>query len=106
VWSIAPVAIELAVLPAWWQTSAARLAALGALMVIVFGLYRIRVQALEARHQERVRDVEERRRAEAQASALRAQLEHVSRLALAGELTASMAHEVKQPLQAIVANAE
>jgi len=106
VWSIAPVAIELAVLPAWWQTSAARLAALGALMVIVFGLYRIRVQALEARHQERVRDVEERRRAEAQASALRTQLEHVSRLALAGELTASLAHEVKQPLQAIVAHAE
>ena len=106
VWSVAPVVIELAVLPAWWQASTTRLATFGALIVVVFGLYRIRVQALEARHQERVRAVEERRRADAQASALRAQLEHVSRLALAGELTASLAHEVKQPLQAIVANAE
>lgn len=106
VWSAAPVVVELAVMPAWWQTTAARLAALGALLIIVFGLYRIRVQALEVRHHERVQAVEERRRAEAQAAALRTQLEHVSRLALAGELTASLAHEVKQPLQAIVANAE
>jgi signal transduction histidine kinase/ligand-binding sensor domain-containing protein len=106
VWSVAPIAVELAVMPAWWQTSAARLAALGAAVMVVFGFYRLRVQALEERHHERVRAVEERRRAEAQASALRGQLEHVSRLALAGELTASLAHEVKQPLQAIVANAE
>jgi signal transduction histidine kinase/ligand-binding sensor domain-containing protein len=106
VWSASPVVVELAVMPAWWQTTATRLAALGALVMVVVGLYRIRVQALEVRHHERVQAVEERRRADAQASALRAQLEHVSRLALAGELTASLAHEVKQPLQAIVANAE
>lgn len=106
VWGAAPVAVELAVLPAWWQTGAARLAAVAALVVVIFGLYRIRVQALEVRHHERVQAVEQRRRTEAQASALRTQLEHVSRLALAGELTASLAHEVKQPLQAIVANAE
>jgi C4-dicarboxylate-specific signal transduction histidine kinase len=37
---------------------------------------------------------------------LRAQLEHVSRVALAGELAASLAHEVSQPLGAIVNNAE
>ena len=106
VWGATPVAIELAVLPAWWQTTATRLAALAAMLIGVFGLYRIRVQTLEVRHQERVQAVEDRRRADAQAAALRTQLEHVSRLALAGELTASLAHEVKQPLQAIVANAE
>jgi C4-dicarboxylate-specific signal transduction histidine kinase len=39
-------------------------------------------------------------------SSLRAQLEHVSRAALAGELAASLAHEVRQPIGAIVNNAE
>ena len=37
---------------------------------------------------------------------LRAQLEHVSRVTLAGELAASLSHEVSQPLGAIVNNAE
>lgn len=36
---------------------------------------------------------------------MRLELAHASRLALAGELTASIAHELKQPLAAVVANA-
>ena len=106
VWSPSPVAVELAVLPAWWQMPGVRLATVVTVCLIVVGLYRRRVHALEVRHRERVQALEDRRRIEEQASALRTQLEHVSRLALAGELTASLAHEVKQPLQAIVANAE
>ena len=39
-------------------------------------------------------------------ASVRAQLEHVSRAALAGELAASIAHEVRQPIGAIVNNAE
>jgi C4-dicarboxylate-specific signal transduction histidine kinase len=35
-----------------------------------------------------------------------AELAHASRLAIAGELTASIAHEINQPLAAILANAE
>jgi signal transduction histidine kinase len=47
-----------------------------------------------------------RRKAEATARRHRAELEQASRLALAGELSASIAHEINQPLGAIVANAE
>jgi len=46
-----------------------------------------------------------RRRAEDEARHRRAELAQASRLALAGELTASIAHEINQPLGAILANA-
>jgi signal transduction histidine kinase len=46
-----------------------------------------------------------RRKAEVEARQRRVELAHASRLALAGELTASIAHEINQPLGAILANA-
>jgi signal transduction histidine kinase len=46
-----------------------------------------------------------RRKAEEDARHRRAELMQASRLALAGELTASIAHEINQPLGAILANA-
>jgi signal transduction histidine kinase len=46
-----------------------------------------------------------RRRAEVEARSRRVELARASRLALAGELTASIAHEINQPLGAILANA-
>jgi signal transduction histidine kinase len=47
-----------------------------------------------------------RQRAEQQLQAQRVQLLHASRLAVAGELTASIAHEINQPLGAILSNAD
>jgi len=47
-----------------------------------------------------------RRAAEQSLQAQRAQLLHASRLAVAGELTAAIAHEINQPLTAILGNAE
>jgi C4-dicarboxylate-specific signal transduction histidine kinase len=46
-----------------------------------------------------------RRRAEADAEQRRAELAHVARVASLGELTAALAHEVNQPLTAIMNNA-
>jgi PAS domain S-box-containing protein len=50
------------------------------------------------------RDITERKRVEASLQSARAQLAHMSRLTTMGELTASIAHEVNQPLAAVVAN--
>ena len=47
-----------------------------------------------------------RQRAEAEASAQRAQLAHVQRVTAVSELAATLAHEINQPLAAIVSNAE
>jgi PAS domain S-box-containing protein len=53
-----------------------------------------------------VQDVTERKRAETEALVLREELAHFSCVATVGELTASIAHELAQPLAAILANTQ
>jgi PAS domain S-box-containing protein len=52
------------------------------------------------------RDITERRRAEAREKTLMAELTHMNRVATLGLLSASIAHEVNQPLTSIAINAE
>jgi len=52
-----------------------------------------------------VQDVTERRRSEEALSSLRAELAHVSRVNSLGTLTASITHEISQPLAGILTNA-
>src|SRR6185436_11029078 len=47
-------------------------------------------------------DVTARKQAEASAAQKRAELEHVARVATLGELTATLTHELRQPLAAIL----
>ncbi len=51
-------------------------------------------------------DISRRRRAETEVLKAQAELAHVTRLTTLGELTASIAHEVNQPLAGIVMNGE
>jgi PAS domain S-box-containing protein len=50
-------------------------------------------------------DIEDRKQAEEALQEARAELAHVTRLTTMGELAASLAHELNQPLAAVVANA-
>jgi len=52
-----------------------------------------------------VRDITERRRAEHEIVAQRRQLAHLGRVAVVGEMSGALAHELNQPLTAILANA-
>jgi PAS domain S-box-containing protein len=52
-----------------------------------------------------IRDITERRRAEAEAQEQRLEVAHLSRVAMLGELSGALAHELNQPLTAILANA-
>jgi PAS domain S-box-containing protein len=52
-----------------------------------------------------VRDITARKRAEQEARGLRDELAHVGRVSLLSTLTGSIAHEINQPLAAIMANA-
>ena len=52
-----------------------------------------------------IRDVTERTRAEEALRQVQVQLVHINRVATMGELTASLAHEVNQPIAAAVTNA-
>jgi PAS domain S-box-containing protein len=53
-----------------------------------------------------VRDITERKRAETELQRLRLQLWHTDRVAQTGAITASLAHELNQPLTAILSNAQ
>src|SRR4029453_8528638 len=52
------------------------------------------------------RDITERKQAEEELKAARFELFHASRLALVGELMASVTHEISQPLMSIAMNAD
>jgi PAS domain S-box-containing protein len=51
-------------------------------------------------------DITDRRQAELEAARQRTELAHAARLTIVGELAASIAHEINQPLGAILSNAE
>jgi C4-dicarboxylate-specific signal transduction histidine kinase len=51
-------------------------------------------------------DVTARKQAEAEAAARRAELAHLTRVSLLGELSGAIAHELNQPLTAILSNAQ
>ena len=53
-----------------------------------------------------IEDLTEQKRAESEAGKLQDDLAHITRVALLGELTSSLAHEVNQPLTAILSNAQ
>ena len=51
-------------------------------------------------------DIEDRKRAEQERERLRADLAHVNRVSMLGELAASVSHELKQPIAAAMTNAK
>jgi PAS domain S-box-containing protein len=53
-----------------------------------------------------VRDITARKRAELEADAHRSELAHLSRVAMLGELSGALAHELSQPLAAVLSNAQ
>jgi signal transduction histidine kinase len=79
----------------WHVITAAAVVAVQAVLMFAMFVQLRRRRAAEAA----------RRRAEADAHQKRAELAHVSRVASLGELTAALAHELSQPLTAIMSNA-
>lgn len=89
-------------LQAWSAEPFVQILALGALALALLGIHKLRVRAIHRRQRTLVHEMAEQRRSQ---DALD-QLSHLERVATLGELTASIAHELNQPLSAIVANAE
>lgn len=99
VWNEAGTVLDFVVLPAFYQTVPFRVLCALVLMAALWSFYRLRIHSIEKRHRERNRAEEMLRRA-------RAELAHINRVRTMGELTASLAHEIKQPIGAAVTNAE
>jgi signal transduction histidine kinase len=81
--------------PTVWQRYSWQIALVTAVILLQAGL----IAALLNAHRRRLR-------AEVQSAQRTKELAHVNRFSMAGELTASIAHEINQPLGAILTNAE
>ena len=78
-----------------WQRYSWQIAFVGAVVLIQAGLISI---LLHEHRRRRIAEVQSRQRM--------AELAHINRFSMAGELTASIAHEINQPLGSILTNAE
>lgn len=97
-----PVTVE----PWWWQTPLARLLAMALGVAAVWGLFRWRTRLIRERNRALQEEIADRERTERQAAEAARELAHLSRLATAGELATSIAHELNQPLTAVMGNAQ
>src|SRR5262249_23545208 len=80
---------------AYWQTNWFLALCGMALVVLLWGIYQMRMRQLA-----KARAIDKRHRE------LEMELAHANRLATMGQLTASIAHEVNQPLGASITNAQ
>jgi signal transduction histidine kinase/ligand-binding sensor domain-containing protein len=99
-----PVGLE--VVPYWHERPAVRVLTAAGLCALLFGLYWQRQRTVRARNDAMALSITTRRDAAELSVRHQRELAQVGRLAVAGELTASLSHELGQPLAAIVNNAE
>jgi signal transduction histidine kinase/ligand-binding sensor domain-containing protein len=112
VWNNAGTFLDFSIAPAYYQTTWFRLSCIGALLASLWGIYRVRVRSIQERSKqlalintELEAQIAERQQAEEALRQAQAELAHASRVSSLGELTASLAHEVKQPIAATITNA-
>jgi signal transduction histidine kinase/ligand-binding sensor domain-containing protein len=104
--------VEFTLLPAWYQTTWALVAATLAVLALLWGIYRLRVRGIQQRSQELAAmnaqlevQISERQQAEESLRQAQADLTRANRVSTMGELTASLAHEVNQPIAAAITDA-
>jgi signal transduction histidine kinase/ligand-binding sensor domain-containing protein len=97
-WGRPGATLRIQILPPWWRTVWFRTSVAAALFFLVWGVYHIRVRGIE-------RHYRERRQAEEALRQAQADLARANRLSSMGEFSASLAHEINQPIAAAVMNA-
>ncbi len=95
-WSDAAASLAITVRPQPWESWWFRAGGM-VLLVAVGGAAGLGI--MNARHRRELAEMERTRQ-------MRAELAHMSRVSLLGELSASLAHELKQPLTTILANSQ
>lgn len=97
VWNNTGASLQLSIAPAWWQTKWFSALAVIAVALLLWGAHKHRIRKLE-REGAREKEVQERQRE------LQKELAHATRLSTMGQLTASISHEIRQPLAAVISH--
>jgi C4-dicarboxylate-specific signal transduction histidine kinase len=112
VWNEEGATLAFSVAAAWYQTWWFRVVSLAAFLALLWCIYRLRVRSIQQRSQQLASinakleaQIAERKQAEEALRQARADLTHANRVSSMGELTASLAHEIKQPIAAAVTDA-
>ena len=94
VWNEAGTSLDFSVAPAYYQTTWFRIAGVAVFFALLWVLHRLRLMALARQFnmRERLRQLE-------------SELAHTNRVSIMGELTASLAHEITQPIASARNNA-
>jgi signal transduction histidine kinase/ligand-binding sensor domain-containing protein len=110
-WNEAGTFLEFSIAPAYYQTTWFRLTCLAAFLALLSCLYRLRVRGIQQRSEQLAlinarleAQIVERKHAEQALRQAQADLTHANRVSSMGELTASLAHEIKQPIAAAITN--
>jgi len=99
VWNKEGETLAFTIAPAYWQTTWFQILVATTLALLLATVYRIRMRQV-ARAAAHEQEIELRHRA------LQTELAHANRVATMGQLTASIAHEVNQPIAATITNAK
>ena len=98
--------VRFSVLPRWWETRPFQLYSFAGFVGLVALGVRLWTRKMRMANAILRHEIRERERAESEVRQRQEELARVSRAVSMGELTTSIAHEVKQPLFAIVSNAQ
>ena len=105
VWNETPAKLDFSIAPAYLQTNWFRTLCVALVLAMLWMAYRLRVRQLQRQFETTLLAEEKLREKDDALETARTELARVSRLTTLGELTASIAHEVSQPLGAMVASA-
>ena len=105
VWNETPAKLDFSIAPAYFQTNWFRALCAALFLAMLWMAYRLRVRHLQRRFEMTLLAEEKLREKDDALETTRTELARVSRLTTLGELTTSIAHEVSQPLGAMVASA-
>ena len=112
VWNEAGTFLDFSITPAYYQRNWFRISSVAALAVLLWMLYKLRVRSIQQRSEQLALinaklegQIAERKQAQEALRQAQADLAHANRVSSMGELTASLAHEIRQPIAAAIINA-